>query len=354
MRNRKPENIFILALFALILCFFGFPACADAMDVKAGETFYADFVISENPDEAVSIMYELKYDHQAFELYPPTGIQNEKGILERETPFAAGEKLTVYFRALEAAAAGNYQIQMVVNQAVKADYSMAGSMKIEPVEINVQAISTQETVNVSVGDHLVFGHYEQDNNQNNGLEPIEWIVLDVQEGKSLLISRYGLDVIPYNREYTESTWENCTLRSWLNDTFLNGAFTDKEKAAILPTQVDNSGNQGYLGWGLYEGKSTEDLVFLLSYQEAFRVYFPEKQERMCAPTSYAIVKGAITNINDKTDGRAAGPWLLRSPGFSRYTAAGVDTSGARTSFNVDASDGCIRPVLWIDLKSDVF
>ena len=46
--------------------------------------------------------------------------------------------------------------------------------------------------NISVGDVLAFGHYEQDNNPDNGPEPIEWIVLDVQDGKALLLSRYGL------------------------------------------------------------------------------------------------------------------------------------------------------------------
>ena len=45
--------------------------------------------------------------------------------------------------------------------------------------------------------------------------PIEWIVLDYdsENNRALLLSRYGLDVQPYNLEYTSAAWETCTLRA---------------------------------------------------------------------------------------------------------------------------------------------
>ena len=49
------------------------------------------------------------------------------------------------------------------------------------------------------GDSIVFGNYEQDTNPENGKEKIEWIVLDVDRTKCLLVSKYGLDVKPYNK-----------------------------------------------------------------------------------------------------------------------------------------------------------
>ncbi|MBP3696995.1 MAG: hypothetical protein J6J45_05560, partial [Clostridia bacterium] len=67
-----------------------------------------------------------------------------------------------------------------------------------------------------VGDYITFGSYEQDNDLSNGKEPIEWLVLDKQDGKVLVISKYALDAKPYNDEYVDVTWETCTLRSWLN------------------------------------------------------------------------------------------------------------------------------------------
>ena len=56
---------------------------------------------------------------------------------------------------------------------------------------NLLAESVQQ--NVAVGDILTFGHYEQDNDQQNGREPIEWVVLDIQNNQALLLTRYAID-----------------------------------------------------------------------------------------------------------------------------------------------------------------
>ncbi len=49
-------------------------------------------------------------------------------------------------------------------------------------------------------EYVVFGHYEQDVHDENGPEPIEWFILDEQDGKLLLVSRYILDGKKYNEE----------------------------------------------------------------------------------------------------------------------------------------------------------
>ena len=56
-----------------------------------------------------------------------------------------------------------------------------------------------------VGSTVTFGSYEQDNDTSNGKEPLEWIVLSYQDGKSLLISKYGLDCQPYNTVRADMT-----------------------------------------------------------------------------------------------------------------------------------------------------
>ena len=87
---------------------------------------------------------------------------------------------------------------------------------------------------VKKDDMILFGHYEQDNDLGNGPEPIEWIVLDTQDGKALLLSKYGLDAVPYNDDNNRAvTRETCTLRTWLNDTFLNAAFTRRRPKPSL-------------------------------------------------------------------------------------------------------------------------
>ena len=61
------------------------------------------------------------------------------------------------------------------------------------------------------GDIIKFGNYPQDS--NGSISPIEWLVLDVKENESLLISRYGLDCRQYNREWVGITWEDSNLRT---------------------------------------------------------------------------------------------------------------------------------------------
>ena len=50
----------------------------------------------------------------------------------------------------------------------------------------------------AVGSSVYFGSYEQDNDTEDGAEPIEWLVLAVDNDKALLLSRYALDCQPYN------------------------------------------------------------------------------------------------------------------------------------------------------------
>ncbi len=125
----------------------------------------------------------------------------------------------------------------------------------------------------TAGSTVTFGHYEQDGNTGNGPEPIEWIVLDVQEGKSLLLSKYGLDKIAYHTSKQNITWEKSTLRRWLNKIFMNSAFTAEEQTAVLMTKVDNSEIQGSSKFRTDGGNNTEDYLFLLSYREAFELFF---------------------------------------------------------------------------------
>ena len=105
--------------------------------------------------------------------------------------------------------------------------------------------SSQNTeANQLIGRIAIFGEYEQDYNLVNGKEPIEWIILDVQEDRCLLISRYALDAKRYNSEIEDVTWATCTLRSWLNSTFLNDAFNSEQQKDILESKIDNSSRQG--------------------------------------------------------------------------------------------------------------
>ena len=204
----------------------------------------------------------------------------------------------------------------------------------------------------TVGSIITFGSYEQDNNTANGKEEIEWVVLASDGNQSLLISRCALDGQKYNKEYTDVTWETCSMRSWLNGSFLNAAFTSEEQKAILTTEVDNSRSQGNRGWSTNGGKNTKDMVFLLSYAEAGK-YFSSDKDRICRPTAYAKAQGAYTNDSGNCG------WWLRSPGLldsHAFFAAFVSGEDGDVNDHGDAVTRTlgVRPAFWINLESDLF
>ena len=195
----------------------------------------------------------------------------------------------------------------------------------------------------NVGNYVSFGAYEQDNDTSNGKEAIEWKVLAKEDGKALLISLCGLDCQRYNDEYSDVTWETCMLRTWLNGTFMESAFSTDEQSQIVNSIVTADKNPDY---NTSPGNDTNDHIFLLSIQEAEK-YFGSDNERKCQPTTYAKAQGVWMNDS------GCCWWWLRSPGDDSLSAANVLGGGyvSRAARYVDGSGGAVRPALWIDLSS---
>ena len=259
-------------------------------------------------------------------------------------------KETRYLQAKALTAAGDYTGALSIFSGIK-DYKDVDSLLTNDHNL-------AKEVKYSVGNYVPFGHYPQTSEGDDSTE-IGWVVLARDGNKALLLSRYGLDVQPYNKEYTNITWEECTLRTWLNDTFLNKAFTAEEQKGILLTDVDNGSSQGYSELGTSGGNNTQDRVFLLSYAEANKylgaTYGVSNTKTMVAPTSYALKQGAKTSGSDKTaDGTNTGWWWLRSPGIDRYNAVYIRPDGSFNYYYINCTYGCIRPALWINLESDIF
>ena len=204
--------------------------------------------------------------------------------------------------------------------------------------------NTDLTKKLAPGDLITFGHYEQDNDMNNGAEAIRWRVLAREGQKALLISVDNLDSQPYNKKNISVTWEACTLRTWLNNEFLNAAFTRTQQEAILTTMVKNEDNPKFRTRG---GRDTNDKVFLLSIAEA-ETLFRSNEDRVSKNTAYAKAQRAYTNNS------GAGEWWLRSPGYQSYVVSvSADGSVLLLGDNVNDNINAIRPALWLDLTSDI-
>ncbi len=258
---------------------------------------------------------------------------------------------TKYLKAKSLAAKGDYAGAAAMFSGIR------GYKDVDSLLTNDHNLAAARDAKYSVGNYVTFGHYPQTREGNDSTE-IEWLVLARDGNKVLLISRYGLDTKPYNDYWADITWEKCTLRTWLNGTFLSKAFTAEEQKGILLTNVDNGSSQGYSKWSTNGGNNTQDRVFLLSYAEAnkyFGVTYSMNTKSRVAPTAYAIEQGAYTSNSDKTaDGTAAGWWWLRSPGYYPSSAARVYDGGSLGYSSFSNDDAVVRPALWINLESGIF
>ena len=209
-------------------------------------------------------------------------------------------------------------------------------------------------------------------------ERIRWKVLSNDGSKLFLLADQALDCNEYNESLTATTWENCTIRSWLNgyggesnidgidytaDSFFQNAFSVSEQGEILTTTVVNGENPDYHTDG---GNDTSDKLFLLSYDEAtneaygfcskFTVVGSAKNtvksaSRWIQPTTYARAMG--TNASD--NGNAW--WSFRTPGDyrDRAQATGSNYLGAASSYGgeVNYHFGGVVPALYLSLSSEL-
>ena len=186
--------------------------------------------------------------------------------------------------------------------------------------------------------------YQDDNGYFTGqtywfkYEPIKWNVLDPFDGT--IMTELILDCQPLNNSsyhyksdnYIDEDYSAYTndysasyVRYWLNNTFLNTAFSTNQKAKILESEISNkslgslNGMAGYTG---YDSKSTTDKVFLLAYNEAFDGYgFIDDTSRMLKGTDYSKCLNLRVGSNDFS------PYLLRTPGNSSVVSCTIDYDG---------------------------
>ncbi len=191
-----------------------------------------------------------------------------------------------------------------------------------------------------LGDHVRFGRYEQDGDITNGKEKIEWLVLEIKDGKALIISKYLLDCREYDTGDVGINWGSSSVRAWLNNEFLSSAFSEEELSRILVTEISADPNPTHKA---DQGDATEDRIFLLSVAEANK-YFPSNMARRCKATAYTRAKGVEVI-------ESCGDWWLRTIGINGERAAVVSLYGSILDFgyNFNNPNYAIRPALWIDL-----
>ena len=181
---------------------------------------------------------------------------------------------------------------------------------------------SKEVPKIDVNGPVILGRFQD--------EDIEWIVLDVQDGKALLLSKYCIDSRVFNSRERDISWKLCILRTWLNSDFYKSAFTSGEKKIILNTELPEDG--------------VTDRIFILSGEEVMK-YLPDPDYVYVAyPTKYAMERGVVINIDNSCG------WWVRTSGLVD-TRALVFGSGQGEYVPVNKDCYGVRPAMWVSLEN---
>ena len=201
----------------------------------------------------------------------------------------------------------------------------------------------------TVGSIITLGRYEQNGSKADGPEAIEWLVLAKENGKLLVISRFILERIAYDAPVNDSpdppAWDDSAVCLWLNNVFINDAFSASERNSIITVTVPN------------EVRTTRSRLFLLSTREAGAYFRSDAARRSIATT-------AIYSNNDWGASRAwefdeydqlseeyRDAWLLRPDGDFSECSPYVDRNGEVLEAYGNGLMECIngvRPAMWIE------
>lgn len=294
--------------------------------------------------------------------YPQTEIVSE----EDETQLAAMQKMnTDYKTRYETVSASAYQ------QIAGASYDSNGDATVDGVKY--RRMKKGDATHSKINNSKYYQWTDSTSYHYFRYEPIKWRVLLVEGNDALLLADLGLDDRKYNESRLDITWENSTMRSWLNgygasdnqqggdyssSNFLDSAFSSAEQAAIANSTVVNADNPRF---GTTGGNDTIDKIFLLSIDEATKTeygfltdYSTYDKARMAKTSTYAKAAGCWTDTNTAYAGNAW--WWLRSPGYNTDETADVYSDGflIGNGYSVNNNDIAVRPALHLNLSSSLY
>ena len=208
--------------------------------------------------------------------------------------------------------------------ATSYEQSFADESSLEPPPEEV--IVKETMADASVGDAVVFGTYEQNGNTADGAEKIEWIVLEKQDDKLLLISRKCLDTKPINETRSDVEWNQSTLFAWLNGEFAQNAFSETELASLI---------------------EADGVKVTVPSAEEAKKYYEYDSWRTAEATEQAIKNGARVQ-NGKTW------WWLLDKGEIASSNSYVYFNGTiRTDgLSVDYQSVAVRPMMWVSSSAE--
>ena len=211
------------------------------------------------------------------------------------------------------------------------------SLDMRRVSLEIRTIAA-----AGEGETVAFGTYETDGDEENGAEPLQWLVLSNRDDMVTLIAQQSVAGMRFHFNNGETSWAECSLRSWLNGTFFTTAFDQNEADFVCKNYIATPANPDFPS---APGEATVDKVYLLSLNEAL-TYFKKAGDRKltCTPASYP------DTYTDDSDNCC---WWLRTSGARLESAVGVDASGQVMTVGYDCYKNDqigVRPVISVDIS----
>ena len=199
----------------------------------------------------------------------------------------------------------------------------------EPVAENVKKSEVQKKMYSGVNDEFSFG-----SDSHTG-EPVLWKVLAVIDYKALIVSSDTVFKMPYNQTDGSFSWQECTLRKYLNGCFIDEYFTQEERNRIVPCKIINDDTYDL---NTDAGDSESDRVFLLSAREA-KHYFPDNESRAAGSGWWLRYARRYAHCYPSVDDKG-----IVHPSFDRQRSS--EGAGAQHGHGIVLG---IRPAMWIAL-----
>lgn len=281
------------------------------------------------------------------------GIEKSTYYIEYVTDFSGDQKynrryISVSFDDGKEYIDSENDITPVKPAKIGHDASISFSARLRDMN-TVSDFTTED--NIDDLDSIPFGKYEQDGNDGNGKEEIDWIILKRENGMAMLLSKYILDCKEYNVTKENTSWPECSLRSWLNSEFFDEAFDADDKRLIPTVTVQNIGNTKMSNT---PNTPTEDKVYLLDDHECLEFFGEPSETNQIVQlstygTEYAKNNRLFVAVEDGQWYSGNSTFWLRSPGQSWNRAGNVTYCGFfyQDGNSVNFKLNGIRPVIWV-------
>lgn len=204
-------------------------------------------------------------------------------------------------------------------------------------------------------------------------EPIVWKVLVEDTRETLIMSEYSIYGMEYystkltrqieGKTIYSNNYEHSNVRKWLNEDFYDQAFNQREKSAILLTEIDNSapttniyGDPFHFENGVnnYVCNNTEDKIFMPSLVDmtnpeyGFVTNTGDNAGRYFKATDYAIATGCSaynpTNEIDIKKDRNTYAWTRSPQSYYDFGMRRVDRLGGM-SMSTRIDNASVAPII---------